>query len=88
MNIMDKETIIDVLKSYHKGNITNNSLQVLQEYCLEHNKPIQETQIFIQVLSSLPMVIGEYLGVALDYYKKKLNIIELKNKDNKILNIY
>jgi hypothetical protein len=85
---MDKNLLIDVLKSYYKGNITNNSLQVLQEYCLEHNKPIKETQLFIQALSQMPMLIGRHLVFALEYYKNKLNIIELKDKNNKLLNIY
>ena len=85
---MDKNTVIEVLELLNKGKINNKGIQVIQEYCLEHNKPIKETQIFIQALSQMPMLINGYLPDALDYYKNKFNIIILKDKDNNLLNIY
>lgn len=84
MSIMDKETIIEVLENFNKGLITNKGIQVIQEYCLEHNKPINKTIEFIQIMQMLPNGIQECLLDALDYYKNKFEIIELSKTDLKI----
>ena len=74
---MDKKTIIEVLENYIKGNINNKSIQVIQEYCLEHNKPIDMTIQYIQIMQMIPKGIQGCLLDALNYYKNKFEIIEL-----------
>ena len=81
---MDKETIIEVLESFNKGKIDNKGIQVIQEYCLEHNKPIDMTIQYLQVMQMVPNGIQGCLLDALDYYKNKFEIIELSKTDLKI----
>lgn len=85
---MDKETIIEVLENFDKGLITNKSIQVIQEYCLEHDKPIDMTIQYIQTMRMIPNGIQGCLSDALDYYKRKFEIIELKDKNNNIIKYY
>lgn len=84
MNIMDKETIIEVLENLNKRIINNKSIQVIQEYCLEHNKPVDKTVEFLQIMRMIPNGIHECLLDALDYYKTKFEIIELSKTDLRI----
>lgn len=84
MNIMNKETIIEVLENLNKGRIDNKGFQVIQEYCLEHNKPLDLTMQFLQIMQMIPNGIQGCLLDALDYYKNKFEIIELSKTDLKI----
>lgn len=83
---MDKETIIEVLENFNKGLMTSKSIQVIQEYCLEHNKPADKTVEFLQIMRMIPNGIQGCLLDALDYYKNKFEIIELSKTDLKSLN--
>jgi hypothetical protein len=83
---MDKETIIEVLENLNKGLITNKGIRVIQEYCLEHNKPIDMTVQYIQAMRMIPNGIQGCLLDALDYYKNKFEIIELSISDLKSIN--
>lgn len=83
---MDKKTIVEVLENYNNGRIDNKSIQVIQEYCLEHNKPIDMTIQYIQVMRMIPNGIQGCLSDALDYYKNKFEIIELSKTDLKFPN--
>lgn len=80
---MDKKTIIEVLENFSKGKMNNKSIQVIQEYCLEHNKPIDMTTQYLQVMSMVPNGIQGCLSDALDYYKRKFEITELSKIDLK-----
>ena len=84
MNIMDKETIIEVLDNLNKGRIDNKGIQVIQEYCIEHNKPVNKIIEFLQIMQMIPDGIQSCLLDALDYYKNKFEIIELSKTDLKI----
>lgn len=88
MNIMDKETIIEVLDNLNKGRIDNKGIQVIQEYCLDHNKPIDMTVQYIQVMQMVPNGLQGCLLDALDYYKNKFEITEIKNKENRTIKYY
>lgn len=88
MNIMDKNTIVEVLDLLNKGKIDNKGIQVIQEYCLEHNKSIDMIIQYLQVMQMIPNGIQGCLLDALDYYKNKFEIIELKNKENKTIKFY
>lgn len=85
---MDKETIIEVLDNLNKGRIDNKGIQVIQEYCLEHNKPIDMTVQYIQIMQMVPNGIQGCLLDALDYYKNKFEITEIKNKENRTIKFY
>ena len=84
MNIMDKETIIEVLDNLNKGIINNKGIQVIQEYCLEHNKPADKTFEYLQIIQMIPNGIQGCLLDALDYYKNKFEIIELSKTDLRV----
>lgn len=88
MSIMDKETIIEVLDNLNKGRIDNKGIQVIQEYCLEHNKPSDMTIQYLQVMQMVPNGLQGCLLDALDYYKNKFEITEIKNKENRIIKYY
>lgn len=85
---MDKETIIEVLDNLNKGRIDNKGIQVIQEYCLDHNKPIDMTVQYIQVMQMVPNGLQGCLLDALDYYKNKFEITEIKNKENRTIKYY
>ena len=85
---MDKSTIIEVLELLNKGRIDNKGIQVIQEYCLEHNKPADMIIQYLQVIQMVPNSIQNCLLDALDYYKNKFEIIELKNKQGNIIKYY
>lgn len=85
---MDKETIIEVLDNLNKGRIDNKGIQVIQEYCLEHNKSIDMTVKYLQAMQMIPNGIQGCLLDALDYYKNKFEITEIKNKENRIIKYY
>lgn len=85
---MDKNTIIEVLELLNKGRIDNKSIQVIQEYCLEHNKPVDMTIQYLQIQQMIPNGIQGCLLDALDYYKKKFEITELKDKQGKTIKYY
>ena len=81
---MDKETIIEVLENLNKGLIINKGIQVIQEYCLEHNKPIDMITQYLQAIRVVPNGIKSCLLDALDYYKRKFEITELSKTDLRI----
>ena len=85
---MDKETIIEVLEDFNKGLITSKGIQVIQEYCLEHDKPIDMTIQYLQVMQMVPNGLQGCLLDALDYYKNKFEIIEIKDEENKTIKFY
>ena len=85
---MDKNTIIEVLELFNKGRIDNKGIQVIQEYCLEHNKPVDKTFEYLQIIQMLPNGIQGCLLDALNYYKNKFEILELKDKENKTIKYY
>ena len=85
---MDKNTIIEVLELLNKGRIDNKGIQVIQEYCLEHNKSMDITVQYLQVIQMLPNGIKGCLLDALNYYKTKFEILELRDKNNNIIKYY
>lgn len=80
--IMDKEEFIELInrKSMFRSIID----YILREYCLEQSKDIQSTNAFIAVVSMLP-VYEELANYAIDYYKRKFEVITLLDKNNQII---
>jgi hypothetical protein len=82
---MDRERLVSILNN--KENI-QSYIELLIDYCIEHNKPIEETKTFISFIAQTPFF-SNCLNVAIDYYKNKLNIIEVIDlKTNKTILIY
>lgn len=82
---MDREKLLAILN--RKADISSY-IELLVDYCTEHNKPIEETKTFVNFIAQTPFF-SNYLNVAVDYYKNKLNIIEVKDlKTNKTILIY
>ena len=82
---MDREKLVSILNN--KENITSY-IELLINYCLEHNKPIEKTKTFVNFIAQTPFF-SNCLNVAVDYYKNKLNIIEVKDlKTNNTILIY
>lgn len=82
---MDREKLVSILNN--KENIASY-IELLINYCLEHNKPIEETKTFVNFIAQTPFF-SNCLKVAIDYYKNKLNIIEVIDlKTNNTILIY
>lgn len=83
---MDRETLITHLQT---SNITiEQAASVILEYCIEKGKKINLTNTLIQLLISTGQI-QSYLDDAIEYYKKKFAICEVRElKTNRILLIY
>ena len=87
---MDKEFIINLLKCLNSNQLQINDVTILlTDYCVvEHNKSVTDTNKFISIILSNPIIISTYINIALDYYKRKFNIYELYSKEGKLLQIF
>lgn len=87
---MDKEFIIDLLKCSNSNQFPiDKVVKLLTDYCvLEHNKSVIDTNNFINILLSNPVIISHCINTVLDYYKGKYNICSLYNKEGKLLQIF
>ena len=82
---MDKATIVRICNRLRDGNLSLEEVSVLLTgYCLEHGKPLDKITKFITVLVNTPFVTNCVL-IALEYYKKKFNVIEVKRNDEVLL---
>lgn len=82
---MDREFVLEVLNNLSKYKVDERDIKLLQEYGLEHGKPVEHLMVYINVIMSrVPNGIYNCLLDALDYYKKKFNIIELSKIDLRI----
>lgn len=82
---MDREKLVSILNN--KENI-QPYIELLIDYCIEHNKPIEETKTFVNFIAQTPFF-SNCLKIAVDYYKNKLNIIEVIDlKTNNTILIY
>lgn len=87
---MNRETIIRIVNKITKeGSIeTEEVINLFAEYCCkEHNKDVELTKHFIKILLSIG-IIGTYLTEIVEYYKSKLNIVEVKDSNNKTILVY
>lgn len=87
---MNRETIIRIVNKITKeGSIeTEEVINLFTECCCkEHNKDVELTKHFIKILLSIG-IIGTYLTEIVEYYKSKLNIVEVKDSNNKTILVY
>ena len=84
---MDKEIIVRTCNRLRDGSLSLEEVSVLiTAYCLEYGKPLDKINKFITFLINTPFTTNCVL-TALNYYKKKFNVVELK-KDSETLLIY
>lgn len=84
---MDKETIVRTCNRLRDGSLSLEEVSVLLTgYCLEHGKPLDKISQFITFLINTPFTTNCVL-IALEYYKKKFNVTELK-RGNEVLLTY
>ena len=87
---MDKETITRIInKIAIEGSIESEEvINLFMEYrCKEHDKDVELTKLFIRNLLGIG-IIGTYLTEIVEYYKSKLNIVEVKDSNNKTILVY
>ena len=66
----------------------NSQLQMMEEFLLEKGKEKDKIDLFIKVLSQLPVQLAlNYYIVAIKYYIAKYNVFELIS-NNKVILIY
>ena len=66
----------------------NSQLQMLEEFLLEKGKERSKINLFIKILSQLPIQLTlNYYVTAIDYYITKYNVFRLSN-NNKVILIY
>lgn len=80
---MDRNFIVKVCNNLGSINLSD-AIILIKDYCIEKGKKEQEVTQFINVLINTPLI-SFCSSVALEYYKKKFNIIELKQGDNTLL---
>lgn len=87
---MDKEFIINLLKCLNSNQLQINDVTILlTDYCVvEHNKSVTDTNKFMSIILSNPIITSTCVNIALDYYKRKFNIYELYSKEGKLLQIF
>lgn len=84
---MDRDGFLSYIKS---GNLSLNiATRLLVEYCVtEHNKDVNMTNIFIQLLITTGQL-QPYIEEVIEYYKKKFAICEvIRLRDNQVLYMY
>jgi hypothetical protein len=78
MNTMDKEEFLKATKNAEFGIIIYN-------YCIEKGKSKEDSEKFVEALSLNPLYIFPCLSIASDYFYSKFNIIDLLDKNGKII---
>ena len=84
---MDRDEFLSYIKS---GKLSLNiATRLLVEYCeTEHNKDVNMTNTFIQLLITTGQL-QPYIEEVIEYYKKKFAICEgIRLRDNQVLYMY
>ena len=74
---MTRETVVKMSNDWMQGRVdTNDASECIRDYCLEHNKDPQKTELFIQqvITHSIKSCIKE----ALEYYQRKFNVLVIE----------
>ena len=81
---MDKKKLLDILNK----DITHKDAEIIiYDYCIENGKDESETDKFILLLKMTPFM-NACFNIALDYYKRKFNIISVIDTNNNTLKSY
>lgn len=80
---MDRNLILKILNGEERE--LSKILSVVSEYCIEEGKDPKHVDTLIKMLSSNPLIIGNCLSKALDYYTIKYSINIVKDKEGNII---
>lgn len=85
---MSRDEIIEVIRNQRNLSI-NKSLTLISDYCIEKGKSISDTVRLVNALSTAPMIIGDYVNTALNYFITKYSICRVyDSRTNEVLHIY
>lgn len=86
---MDRETVVEIINNNARGKLTRTAMmELFLEYCcIEHNKDIELTKRFITILFSIGVADRHFTEI-LEYYKNKLNIVEIRDSNNRTILAY
>ncbi len=86
---MDRETVVEIINNNARGKLTRTAMmELFLEYCcIEHNKDIELTKCFITILCSIGVADRRFTEI-LEYYKNKLNIVEIRDSNNRTILAY
>lgn len=79
---MDRDRIMELSRW---GNI---DLNVIREYCLEHNKDPELVEELLRALNFDLITLGIYYEIALEYFQRKYEIILIQDKHNNLITVY
>lgn len=79
---MDRDRIMELSRW---GNI---DLNVIREYCLEHNKDSELVEELLRALNFDLITLGIYYEIALEYFQRKYEIILIHDKHNNLITVY
>lgn len=86
---MDRETVVKIINNNAGGKLTRTAMmELFLEYCcVEHNKDTELIKCFITILFSIGVADRCFTEI-LEYYKNKLNIVEIRDSNNKTILAY
>lgn len=81
---MDRNEVLEISRAVTFGRLTDHDIsKLLIEYCVvEHNKPIESTNMLISILLQHRMLLPLYIQEAVEYYERKFNICKLYSAHN------
>ena len=81
---MSRDEVVRISRLVAFGGLTGeDAVNLLLDYCTEHDKDPKLSITFIQTIMGMGMV-QSYLMEALEYYEKKYSINKLQSKPNEI----
>lgn len=81
---MSRDEVVRISRLVAFGGLTGeDAVNLLLDYCTEHDKDPKLSITFIQTIMGMGMV-QSYLMEALEYYEKKYTINKLQSKPNEI----
>lgn len=86
---MNREEAIRLSKLASSGELTASDISaLLVQYCVtEHNKPYNDTIMFVTTLLSKPIELGFCVEIALKYYERKFTVFKLWSAPNPLNNM-
>ena len=86
---MNREEAIRLSKLASSGKLTASDISaLLVQYCVtEHNKPYNDTIMFVTTLLSKPIELGFCVEIALKYYERKFTVFKLWSAPNPLNNM-
>ena len=81
---MNPNEAIKYIEKYHKGLI----YEVIIDYCIYKNKPLESIESFIQVIQLMPHIALELAEEVIYNISNNFNIISIYDKNNNYLKSY